>query len=144
MYQKDYILRMIEMLADLIAGILSLIKKGDLKRASQGLEIIFYDFLKKDAAFFNNIPKEKLTTKLLEEHNFTNGHLEILAELFYAEAELSQAQNDQGKSMEFYEKSLFLFEFVDKESKIFSIDRQSKLSTIHEQIRLLNLKNPML
>jgi hypothetical protein len=38
MYQKDYILRMLEMLATLIAGILGLIKKGDLQQASHALE----------------------------------------------------------------------------------------------------------
>jgi hypothetical protein len=134
MYQKDYILRMIEMLADLIAGILSLIKKGDLKKASQALEIVFYDFLKKDAAFFNNIPKEELTAKLLEEHNFTNGHLEILAELFYVQAELSLAQKNEKDGLQFYEKSLALFRFVEDESKTFSIERQSKIATIIDQI----------
>ncbi len=32
MYQKDYILRMIEMLGDLIAGIFGLIRKGEYSR----------------------------------------------------------------------------------------------------------------
>src|SRR5665648_903366 len=82
MYQKDYILRMIEMLARLIAGILGLIKNGNYKQASDQLEIIYYDMLKEDASFFRAIPEEKLTQKLLQEHNYTNGHLEILAELF--------------------------------------------------------------
>jgi NADPH-dependent glutamate synthase beta subunit-like oxidoreductase len=38
MYQKDYILRMLEMLSDLIALILGLIKKGDIRQASERLE----------------------------------------------------------------------------------------------------------
>ena len=33
MYQKDYILRMIEMLGDLIAGIFGLIRKGEYSKA---------------------------------------------------------------------------------------------------------------
>ena len=61
MYQKDYILRMIEMIADLIAGILALIRKGDYQQATRAIENAFYDFLKQDAAFFNRIPKEDLT-----------------------------------------------------------------------------------
>ncbi len=138
MYQKDYILRMIEMLTDLIAGILALIKKGDFQKASQALEIAFYDYLKQDAAFFNLIPKEDLTAKLLDEHNFTNGHLEILAELFYAQAELSFAQGKHPESMLFYEKSLTLFDFIEKESKTFSVERQSRISLIKYQIGKLN------
>ena len=56
MYQKDFILRMIEMLAELIAGILGLIKKGDFQKASQSLESAYQDLLKEDSTFFNKIP----------------------------------------------------------------------------------------
>ncbi len=41
MYQKDFILRMIEMLAELVAGILGLIKKGDFQKASQSIDNAF-------------------------------------------------------------------------------------------------------
>jgi len=134
MYRKDYILRMIEMLADLMAGILGLIKKGDFKKASQFLENAYYDFLKQDAAFLSSIPSNELKNKLLKEHNFTNGQLEILSELFYAQAELFYAQKNQIESLNFYEKSLLLFNFVIKESKKFSFEKQSKISLIQNQI----------
>lgn len=78
MIQKDYILRMIEMLGDLLAVILGLVKKGDFERATESLNQIYYDMLKQDAAFFRTIPESQLTDKLLNEHNYTNGHLEIL------------------------------------------------------------------
>jgi hypothetical protein len=45
MYQRDYILRMIEMLGDLIASIMGFIKKGDYKKASEQLGRIYYDML---------------------------------------------------------------------------------------------------
>lgn len=139
MYQRDYILRMIEMLADLIASILGKMKLGNFKEASQALENAYFDFLKQDAALLQSIPKGELTEKLLKEHNYTNGHLEILAELFYAQAELYLAQSNTGKSLEFYEKSLILFEFLEKETKLFSIDKKTKMSNLREQI--LHLKN---
>ena len=50
MYQKDYILRMIEMLGDLLAAIFGLVRKGDYNQASEKLERIYYDMLKEDAA----------------------------------------------------------------------------------------------
>lgn len=138
MYQRDYILRMIEMLTDLIAGILGLIKKGDFQKASQSLDNAYFDYLKQDASFFKNVPKEDLTIKLLKEHNFNNGHLEILFELFYAQAELSNAKGNQIESLIFYEKSLVLLNFVIKESKTFSIEKQSKVSIIQNQIAKIN------
>jgi hypothetical protein len=129
---------MIEMFGDLIAGILSLIKKGDLDKASQAIENVFYDFLKKDAAFFNNIPEKDLTNRLIEEHNFTNGHLEILAELFYAEGELNNTKERKDDALRYYKKSLLLFEFIEREFKTFSVERQSRISKIQTQINKID------
>lgn len=139
MYQKDFIFSMIEMLADLVAGILGLIKNGDFQKASQSIDDAYQDLLKQDAVFFNNIPLGKLTDNLIQEHNFTNGHLEILSELFYTQAELSFAQNKHTESLEFYQKSLCLMEFVIKESQTFSFEKQSKISFI--QNRIAELEN---
>ena len=87
MYQKDYILRMLEMFAQMIAGLLGLIRDGHINQASQTLENAYRDFLKNDASLFRKIPTEKLTETLLKEHNYTNDHLKVLSELFFAEGE---------------------------------------------------------
>ncbi|MFZ2286287.1 MAG: hypothetical protein WAV93_04815 [Bacteroidales bacterium] len=137
MYQKDYILRMIEMLGDIIAAILGLARKGDFNKANEKLERVYYDMLKEDAAFFRLIPKEELTRKLLEEHNYTYGHLEILAELFNAGAEIQMAQGNRSGSLENSEKSLLLFEFIDLRQKTLSLPRLDKMSAIRERIKTL-------
>lgn len=137
MYQKDYILRMIEMIGDLIAAILGLVRKGEYIKASEQLGKIYYDMLKEDAAFFRSIPVDKLTQKLLEEHNYTNGHLEILAELFNAEAELEFAKGNKTGSLEYSVKSLTLFEFIDLEQKTFSFVRSEKMTAIRNRIKEL-------
>jgi hypothetical protein len=139
MYQKDYILRMIEMIGDLLAAILGLIKKGDYKRASEQLGKIYYDMLKEDATFFRAIPARELTNKLLKEHNYTNGHLEILAELFNTEAELELAQGNKSDSQEYFEKSLMLFEFLDREQKILIPTRIKKMDAIRKRIAEIQL-----
>lgn len=139
MYQKDYILRMIEMLGDLIAGILGLIKKGEFKQAGEKLEHLYYSMLKEDSAFFRDIPENDLTDRLLHEHNYTNGHLEVLAELFNTEAELCLAQGNKTGSLEYSKKSLRLFEFIDREYKIYSSQRIEKMESIRKRIE--ELKN---
>jgi hypothetical protein len=128
---------MIEMLGDLLAAILGLIKKGDYKRASEQLGKIYYDMLKEDAAFFRAIPDGELTTKLLKEHNYTNGHLEILAELFNAEAELDLAQGNRSACLEYSTKSLILFEFIDNEQKTYSLARTEKMNSIRNRIETI-------
>jgi hypothetical protein len=137
MYQKDYILRMIEMLGDLIAGILGLIRKGDYDHASEQLGRIYYDMLKEDASFFRTIPKEELTHKLLQEHNYSSGHLEILAELFNAEAELELVQGNKAGSLEYSQKSLMLFEFINAKQKTYLPERIKKMTAIRERIEAL-------
>ncbi|MBN1132837.1 MAG: hypothetical protein JXR52_11445 [Bacteroidales bacterium] len=140
MYQKDYILRMIEMIADLVAGILGLIREGRLTQASQTLDNAYQEFLKKDASLFRNIPAEKLTETLLSEHNYTGGHLRILSELYFAEAELQLAKGKNKNSLEYYQKALVLFEFAEKVARSFSVDTQSRISVIKEKIS--HLKQP--
>jgi hypothetical protein len=134
MYQRDYILRMIEMLRDFIAGIFGLLKKGDFKQASLSLQNAYYDFLKQDAAFFRKINKEQLTDELIGIHNYTNGHLEILSELFYVEAEILFAEARKQESLEYYEKALLLSEFLEKETKIFSLEKQNRKVALKNRI----------
>ena len=137
MYQKDYILRMVEMLGEMIAAVIGLIKRGNYRQASERLEKIYYDMLKQDASFFRTIPEDELKRKLLEKHNYTNGHLEILAELFNAEAELELAQGNKTGSLEFSCKSLKLFEFIDTEQKTYISERIAKMAAIRSRIEAL-------
>ena len=134
MYQKDYILRMLEMFAQMIAGLLGLIRDGHINQASQTLENAYRDFLKNDASLFRKIPTEKLTETLLKEHNYTNDHLKVLSELFFAEGELQLIQGNYIDSLTFLEKSLILFEFVEEESRSFSFGSPSTKSLIQGKI----------
>jgi hypothetical protein len=143
MFQKDYILRMIEMIGELIAALLGLIKKGDLEQAEKMLERGYYELLRRDAAFFQQIPEDKLTTELLGDHNFTNGHLAVLAELFFAEASLSGAQVRQDNSLLCYRKSLILTEYLEQEDKTWSAKREERIKLIKDRITEISqhLKN---
>ena len=140
MFQKDYILRMIEMIGDLIAALLGLIKKGDLEQAEKILERGYLELLRRDASFFQLIPKEQLTDKLLEDHHYTNGHLEVLSELFFAEATLSEARNKLHNSLIYYEKSLVLLDFLEQEDKTWSAKREERKNLLKERIAVLSEK----
>ncbi|MFN8256274.1 MAG: hypothetical protein U0W24_11325 [Bacteroidales bacterium] len=137
MIQKDYILRMYEMMAELIAAILGFIKKGELSKANQAIENAYYTLLREDSSFFREIPVEQLTDTLIQEHNYTNHHLEILAELFIAEAELQYAHKNYYNSSEMYEKSLVLLKFVEEVNKTFSVGKRDKLLNIERKLEEL-------
>jgi hypothetical protein len=142
MYQKDYILRMIEMLGELIRAIFGMIARGNFQQAEEKLNEAYLTFLRKDASFFHLIPMEKLTSTLLTDHNYTNGHLEILAELFHAEARLQDARGNLPESLAMYEKSLVLFSFTDENFKTYSEDRIEKMEKIRKRIsEIIQQKN---
>ena len=128
---------MIATLMKFLGEVLGLIKKGDLKKASDQLEDGYNIFLREDSLFFKNIPEDKLTQNLLKEHNYTNGHLEILAELFNAEAELDLAKGEKSDCLEFSRKALLLFEFVDNEQKTYSAERLDKMEVLRNRIEEL-------
>jgi hypothetical protein len=134
MYQRDYLLRMIEMIGDFVAGIMGMIRKRRFEEASEALENAFHEYLKEDAAFFSKIPKEQLTDKLLGEHHYTHGHLEILSYLFYAQAEVLHAQEKKAESLNYYEKSLMLMDYITRASRTFSADQQARMEEIREKI----------
>lgn len=136
MYKRDYILRMIEMMAQLIAGILKLIKTGDLYRASQDLQGAYRLAFQHDSLKLKDIPEENLIHALLEEYHYTTGHLEMLAELFLAEAELRVAEKDTEEALSFYRKSLALLEYIDKDYRAYSQERQDKIQAIRERLEI--------
>jgi len=134
MYQRDFILRMIEMLVQLIAGILKLIKTGDLNQASQALQNAYGVAFKHEAMNLKAIPEEKLINTLLQERLYTTGHLEMLAELFFAEAELLLAEKNYDDSMLYYRKSLTLYEYIENEYHSYSQERQDRIMAIRARL----------
>lgn len=126
---------MIEMMGQFVAAILSKILKREFKEAEELLEESYNTLLKESAAKFTFIPKEKLTEQLISEYHFVDGHLEILAQLFKAEAELRLSQGNSDLSRDFFEKALILLEFVDNNSKAFSLERKSEIADIRVKIK---------
>ncbi len=141
MYQKDYILRMVEMIGDLIAAFLGLLKKGDLDQAEKLIERGYIELLRNDASFFLLIPNEQLTDKLLGEHHYEHFHLEILAELFFAEATLADTQHKPGHCLSCYEKSQILTEFLEHSDKTWSARREERKTLLMGKISALRLPN---
>jgi hypothetical protein len=82
--------------------------------------------------FFSNYAVSPLTYC-----NYNNGHLEILAELFNAEAELELARGNRAGSLEYSRKSLILFRFIDAEQKIYTPERLTKMEAISKRIESL-------
>jgi hypothetical protein len=126
---------MIEMLGELVAGIMNLIKKGEFNNAEQKIDRLYYDLLKQDASYFNELSEKNMTELLLQQPNYTNGHLEILAELMYVQAELSMARKNYDVSTNYYKKSLKLTQFIKTATRSFSIEKQNRELEIEDKLK---------
>jgi hypothetical protein len=125
---------MVEMLGDFIAAIFARIKNKDFEKATEVLNNSYQTLLRADASFFYEIPTNDLTQTLIEEHNYTNGHLEILSELLLAEGELRFAEQKWAQSLHCFQKSKMLMAFLEQESKTHSLNRQSNLNLMAQRI----------
>jgi hypothetical protein len=134
MYEKDYILRMIEMLGDLLRAIFGMITRGNFIQARRKLDEAFYTMLRKDAAFFQHIPPEEMTQTLIADHHYTNNHLLILAELLFAEGELELARGNPPGCRISFRKSLLLFEFVYQAERTYSKDRLDRMEEVRKRL----------
>ena len=128
------------MLAEMISAILGYIKGGQFEKAEKAIENVYQTLLKEDISFFQKKPIEELTEELINEHHYTHGHLEILAELFLSEAELNFVRNKSEHCLDLYQKSLKLYEFLTSTMKVYSIKHSERLELIKQRISGLEAK----
>ena len=90
--------------------------------------------MKQDSAFFCKIPIENLSKELIQIHNYTSGHLNIISQLFFAQADLIYTAEKFRESLDYYERSVILLDFVIIESGTFYFQKQSKQQYIRSRI----------
>lgn len=125
--EKDFLMRQLMMLFEVIAKILRYRKKGEKGKALDEINY-FYKLLKIEVDF-HTISIEKLLEFLEKEKNLTNEHIEMIAFVLKEQGELA----DEAKlKLDFFRKSYFLLEKVERESITFSMDRQMKMAELKE------------
>ena len=135
MLQRDYLMRRIEEMMQLIALALKYRHEGKIS-----------DSMKAIAQAYNEIPNiereamAKMTPQELEE--FLLGSetsdpvfIDILASLLYEEGEVMLSQNKEEQTKDYFEKALRLFHYVNQNSGVFSFDRLSKISRIKDWLK---------
>lgn len=79
--------------------------------------------------------EKKGISSFKKEFGFTNEHLSILVDLVYELAESGFDKPDQHEdSLSFFSKSLMLYEFIEMDERIYSIDRNLKITKIKDYL----------
>ena len=125
--ERDYLMRQLRMLFDVIEKIIRYRKKGEKRLAEDEIEY-FYSSLNIEAEI-KSISIGNLLKFLETEKKLTNEHIEMIAYVLKEQGELAETNE---KKLNFFGKAYFLLDKVERESISFSMDRQMKMAELRE------------
>lgn len=125
--ERDYLMRQLLMLFEVIQKILRWRKKGEKGKAEEEIRY-FYQILKIEPDI-RSMGIEQLLEYLQKEKNLTNEHIEMVAFVLKEQGELEE---DRKVKIDFFRKAYFLLDKVERESITFSMDRQLKLAELRD------------
>ncbi len=131
MIQKDYILRLIEEAAKVLAQIFKLKENRDFDSARKTLDKAYTEILKIDKFEILIRPTEKLITYLTLDLKLEPGKIEIISDFLAEDAFL---ETDLIVKKNLIEKSLLLTNYVNEFDKTFSFERVAKVKQLKEML----------
>jgi|TARA_B110000037_G_C17055651_1_gene479663 hypothetical protein len=130
MFEKDYLMRLIQTLMDAINRIVNSINKDDIEGAKIQLSDSFRLLGNQEEYFYNTEYEELIEFFKLEEGNYLK-RVEFLAELIYLDATIEE---DKTSKFEKFQKSKNLFQHYIEYSKEYSFDINNKLILIKSEL----------
>ncbi len=127
--EKDFLMRQLAMLFELISKIVRYRKNGEKEKALDEIAY-FYQNLRIDSDI-KMMRIDELLTFLQKDKNLSNEHLEMVAFVLKEQGELEETLQSK---LDFFRKSYFLLRKVDRESSTFSMDRQMKLADLEARL----------
>jgi len=131
MYERDYVMRMIEAFAKMIAAIIGYREKGELEKARALVEETYETVLKMNSEEVKGHDEEEWKQFCSKR---TPEELEMLADLLKVEGEiLLDSGKPEGVRM-FLLKALELLKLVEAQSDAFSMTRIDKISELEQKL----------
>ena len=131
MFRKDYLLRYIEQLGEVLAVLFNMKKKGHYEEAMSFLERTFEEMLE-----FNHQDLKAVSGKFLIE-KYSDADLDKLsaaAELFYERGNIFSHLGEEAAAKDAYKISLDLMEYVHANDLTYSISRVSQIQAIKNEL----------
>ena len=135
MYQKDYILRLIEEFGTVLAKILGLKQNKQFQEAIDMIDETSLNYLKIRMNYVTSLSDKELIEVLEKDTELGSEMLGMLADLLKQQADIDLELGEKEKSRNEYQKALLLLNYLNsKELEVFSLDRMNKISTIGNQL----------
>ena len=127
--EKDFLMRQLMMLFEVIQKILRLRKKGDRKEALEEIRYFYHCLkIKED---LENLTISELINFLQNKKGLVNEQLELIAAVMKEQGEMAE---DESRQQDYFLKSWFLLDKVERESITFSMDRLMKLEELKSRL----------
>lgn len=127
MLQRDYISRLIR---EFMAALQRYLEKTEVKDRRKMMEDLYRQYLGSYEQYHTSTLEEVMDSFLKYNEEERLSRMTMLAELYYAEADLlSEPFRTQQLDMAFA-----LFDFIDRNEKTYSIDRLNKMNDIRRRI----------
>lgn len=127
--ERDYILRQIRLLFELIEKIIRSRQKGNRDEAIQLIQV-FYKQLKVEQNL-QEMALNDLLPYLTKERNLAVEQIELLAIVLKEEGECAP---EDSQRQDYFQKAWFLLEHVEKESLTFSMYRQMNIAELKQHL----------
>jgi hypothetical protein len=132
MYQKDYILRLIQEFSRFLAIILGLKESGKYEESLEMIDKTCKGLLKID--MHDLAPGNGKLEGLLQNDAFNDEQLEILASLFQVKAEIFRETGQVFSAITHFEHAYVLYQFCNDRSTTYSMARIDAMDTIQLQL----------
>lgn len=132
MIRKDHLLKLLQQLNEALKKIKSLKDEG---KTESALEVVDQSYMKLLELKASDLESEQFPDKLLDEKSLEFDELNVLAELLKEEGDIYYSLPDHKKSLLKYNQALDIFDYLNREEKIFSFEREAKISMILERIK---------
>lgn len=127
MFQRDYILRLIR---EFMAALERMLEKKEVADRREEIKQLYEQYVGPYALYHNATIDEVLLALAGMDEEQRLPRMEMLAELFYAEADtVSNPERDF-----LLEKAFALFSIIEREGKTYSLKRRWKMQDIQERI----------
>jgi hypothetical protein len=124
-FERDYLMRQLMMLFEVISRIIRFRRNGQNENASEEI-VYFYKCIAVDLSLAS-MTAEEMIRYLTIEKNLTNEHLELVAFVLKKQGEITATESDK---LNYFSKSWFLLNKIERESTTYSVERQLKMAEL--------------
>ena len=132
MIKKDYILRIVEEFARVLAAILGLRQGGQLDEALMQTDKAYRGMLDVDPVVLKSVSLDQLLDYLQNEKEFDRYYLKMIAELLFEEGMIYHELGDPVMSRNVLEKAKLLIGYLMDNDATFSFDWYEKIHEIDQ------------